>query len=144
MTDKLRGICSIILNKKPRTTNLVLQKLLYFIQAASLIYLKHEAFDDEIQAWQYGPVVPEAYYKFKYNSDLFYIDLPVIEEEVEEIINIIIENLADRNAYDLVDLTHSYNSWKNAWNNGAGSIISKNAIIECHKKIAEQKNGFIF
>lgn len=31
MTDKLRGICSIILNKKPKTTNLVLQKLLYFI-----------------------------------------------------------------------------------------------------------------
>ena len=44
-------------------SNLQLQKILYYIQK---YFLKHDsiAFYDDIEAWQFGPVVPSSYYRF--------------------------------------------------------------------------------
>lgn len=44
--------------KKYRITNLRLQKILYFIQAAFLVFGQKPCFDDVIEAWGLGPVVP--------------------------------------------------------------------------------------
>ena len=63
--DRLLMICSKIINLRPKTTNLELQKYLYFIQAAAVVVLEKEAFTEEIEAWQYGPVVSRAYREFK-------------------------------------------------------------------------------
>lgn len=41
--------------------NVKLQKLMYFAQGWALVTLEHPLFDEEIQAWTYGPVVPELY-----------------------------------------------------------------------------------
>lgn len=144
MSDKLKGICSLILKEKPNTSNLVLQKLLYFIQAASLVYLGEPAFEDSIEAWQYGPVVPKVYYEFKYNHEALINTTPVLEEKLKKLTNVILVNLGDKTAYDLVDLTHSYSSWKEAWRLGSGMVIRNDEIVKCHKKIALMKNGFIF
>ena len=49
-------------------SNLQLQKILYYIQ---LYYLKETgfpAFRDSIEAWQFGPVVPNVYYRFSGNG----------------------------------------------------------------------------
>ncbi|MCF2612865.1 Panacea domain-containing protein [Fusobacterium perfoetens] len=144
MTERLRGICSLILRLNPNTSNLVLQKLLYFIQAASLRYLNQPAFRDEIEAWQYGPVVPEAYREFKYNYDNLKNSQEVAEEPLVRIIEIIINGLGSRSAYDLVNLTHSYNSWQRSWEAGPGTLITLEQIRQCHNEIANIKNGFIF
>lgn len=47
-------------------SNMKLQKLLYLAQGIHLA-LKTDAplFDDPIEAWKYGPVVPSVYHKFK-------------------------------------------------------------------------------
>lgn len=42
-------------------TNLRLQKMLYFAQGWHLARYGTPLFDDEIEAWQYGPVVPSVY-----------------------------------------------------------------------------------
>src|SRR5580704_12809669 len=42
-----------------------LQKLLYYVQGWSLALRGRPAFDDEIEAWTLGPVVPEIYRQFK-------------------------------------------------------------------------------
>lgn len=144
MTERLREICSLILQLKPDTSNLVLQKLLYFIQAGSLHYLNKPAFEDEIEAWQYGPVVPEVYKTFKYNKDYFTTQENNIENELSNLIKQVVNVLGKMDPFDLVDLTHSYCSWINAWNNLYSSIISKESIIECHSEIANRKDGFIF
>lgn len=144
MTERLRGICSLILRLKQDTSNLVLQKLLYFIQAASLHYLQQPAFTDDIEAWQYGPVVPEAYREFKYNYEDLKNFQEIREEELIRIIEIIVNGLGHKGAYDLVNLTHSYNSWRESWRVGPGTLISLDQIRQCHNEIAGQKNGFIF
>ena len=52
-------------SSKQRAVNkLRLQKLLYFIQVDFLINFKEPCFENEMEAWDFGPVVPEAYFKY--------------------------------------------------------------------------------
>ena len=46
-------------------TNLRVNKFLYFAQAWSLVRLNKPLFEEEIQAWQLGPVVPSVYRAFQ-------------------------------------------------------------------------------
>ena len=52
-------------------TNLKLQKLLYYVQAAFLVEYNTPCFDDDIVAWKYGPVVERVYNDFRiYGSNI--------------------------------------------------------------------------
>ena len=44
-------------------TNLKLQKLVYFAQRVSLALNNKALFQEEIQAWKHGSIVPELYTK---------------------------------------------------------------------------------
>lgn len=46
--------------------NLALQKILYFIQAEFLVTKNRPCFHDPIQAWDFGPVVPNIYLKYRF------------------------------------------------------------------------------
>ena len=46
-------------------TNLKLQKLLYYAQGCVMALTDEPLFDEDIQAWEHGPVVPEIYHKYK-------------------------------------------------------------------------------
>ena len=45
--------------------NLKLQKLLFYSQTVHLVFNSEPLFSDEIQAWDYGPVIPSVYEKAK-------------------------------------------------------------------------------
>lgn len=62
--DIARRIVQLSIEEKIPLTNLKLQKLLYY--AWMDYYRENRAFlyGNEIQAWPYGPVVPDAYYEF--------------------------------------------------------------------------------
>lgn len=51
-------------------SNLKLQKLLYFVQAEFLVTTTHACFPEEIEAWDFGPVVPEVYHRYKAYSSI--------------------------------------------------------------------------
>ena len=55
-------------NQGDLMTNLRLQKLLYFAQGWYLARYGKPLFSDEIEAWTYGPVVPEVYQTYKPNG----------------------------------------------------------------------------
>lgn len=46
-------------------TNLKLNKLLYYAQGVFLARTNNPLFDNNIEAWPHGPVVPEVYHKYK-------------------------------------------------------------------------------
>lgn len=46
-------------------TNLRLQKLMYFAQAWCIVRNGQPLFDEPIKAWEYGPVVPPIYKKYR-------------------------------------------------------------------------------
>lgn len=46
-------------------TNMALQKILYFAEGRYLASQDRLLFDSRIEAWDYGPVVPDVYHEFK-------------------------------------------------------------------------------
>lgn len=102
--------------KKNPITNLQLQKFLYYIQGANLVLNDEPIFDNDIIAWQYGPVVPDVYYSYSnyYSKKITGVfprrvdnfnenEIAVIEKVVDILINIDI--------WDIVNETHKQEPW---------------------------------
>lgn len=105
-------------------SNLQLQKILYYIQKS---YLKKnsQAFSDEIEAWKYGPVVPNAYYKFSVFGGMpITLESPVdfqIAPEDAQIIDQIVAEKRKLDPWDMVADTHQSNgAWDRVYKNGDG------------------------
>lgn len=113
-------------------TNLKLQKLLYFIQADFLVDTGSPCFNEEIEAWDFGPVVPEVYHEYKYfgNSNIVLSDRvpPFINERDENRIREMVDEGTRYSASDLVRITHNQAPWRNAYRRYYNNIISKEAI----------------
>ena len=117
-------------------SNLQLQKILYNLQKYFLQnkYISDgkegKLFEDAIEAWQWGPVIPKVYFTFciygamtitgTYNTD--------IDDKVKKIIDPIIEQKRKINPWLLVDETHKKNgAWDRVYKNGAGN----HKVIPC-------------
>lgn len=135
-------------------SNLKLQKLLYFIQAYYLAFTpSHKpCFSEEIEAWNFGPVVPSVYHEFKSfgGGDIPYVnsyyklgnennlwsieevpfDDNCISKEDKKIINDIIDKFSAFSAAELVELTHHQAPWKDAYLPRQNVVITKDAIRE--------------
>lgn len=103
-------------------SNLQLQKILYYIQRE---FLQQDtmAFSENIEAWQFGPVVPEVYKQY-----CGFGALPIrmryevaIQPDDEYIINPIIEKKRVLNPWDMVSDTHSPGkAWDLIYKGGLG------------------------
>lgn len=113
-------------------TNMKLQKLLYYMQGFHLAFFDEPLFEDEIEAWMYGPVVPSVYEEYKacgsagldVNSDDVIISL---NEEEEDMFNQVYEAYGQFSALKLMNMTHAEAPWRLA-HPGYGNIISKDSI----------------
>ena len=100
-------------------TNMKLQKLLYYAQSLHLALYDEPLFQDEIQAWRYGPVCPPAY---SYYSDYESRQLPVptgesfsdVSEAVKALLEETWSNFGMHSACSLKDMTHAESPWKSA------------------------------
>lgn len=73
-------------------TNLKLQKILYYIQGYFFKHLGEAAFDDNIESWRYGPVVPSVYYEYcSYVSNEIQANYD-LDDDVQKISNIETKN----------------------------------------------------
>lgn len=131
ITKCVEGKCPI--------SNLQLQKILYYIQAWSLKSNGNAIFDDEIEAWTFGPVVPEVYYHFcgfgassinvRYNNVLSRI--PDLLGPNIDGIDKLIQEKRKLNPWDLVEETHRKGyAWDIVYRNGDGNkdVIPKELI----------------
>ena len=53
-------------------SNLKLQKMMYYQQGFHLAYFGTPLFDEDIVAWQYGPVVPSVYKEYNRLNPILY------------------------------------------------------------------------
>lgn len=72
-------------------------------------------FDDKIEAWVYGPVVPKVYFEKKLDS-YFSPSLFNGKELVKECIDDVIDDTIDVSDFRLVDISHSDKAWKSKFN----------------------------
>jgi uncharacterized phage-associated protein len=123
-------------DKKP-ITNLQLQKILFFIQRD---YLKENScplFSDDVEAWQFGPVVADVYYAFCGMGSMKilgeYTPSTSIEKNDRCFIDKIVEAKREKYPWDLVRESHKKDgAWDTIFQNGEGNhcIIPIKLIAE--------------
>jgi len=102
-------------------SNLKIQKLLFYAQKTYVSVYGKGFFNDDIEAWRYGPVVPQAYHYFKkYNS--YNIDIVNEREFITNkeplafddllIVDFVWDKYAKYSAGALVDITHTDKAWR--------------------------------
>lgn len=124
-------------------TNLKLQKLLYYAQAWFLVNNEgRRLFPEEIEAWQYGPVIPSIYQKYKdfgrtpievdydYEKDFGYLP-----ENVRQYLSEFCEKFFSLSAAELVGMTHQERPWREAMAAGAGTPISTDVMFEYYTEL---------
>ena len=101
-------------------TNLKLQKLLYYTQALSIKRDNKNLFDDVIEAWDYGPVVPSVYHQYKsFGREILDIKKPNLllgPYDTKVLVDQIIEDKGRYTGIALMHMTHQDNAWKIAYN----------------------------
>ena len=109
-------------DRKP-ISNLQLQKILYFIQKECL---KNGtiAFYDDIEAWQFGPVVPDVYYRFCGAGAMpitLTFDSLELESSDKVLFDKVIVDRRNQNPWDLVNETHKEGeAWDRVYQGGKG------------------------
>lgn len=115
-------------------TNLKLNKLVYFTQADSLRLTGSPIFEDEIQAWQYGPVEPMVYRNFSAhgrNRITEPTSHPDVSQKNADIIDGVAKELGNLSAFDLVNLSHNPNgAWASVYSQGSNKVISLKDIVD--------------
>ena len=112
-------VAKYILKKQGQMTAMKLQKLVYYAQAWSLVWDDKPLYDDEIQAWTNGPVIPKLYniHKGEYLlKDIPVGDISQLQDEEKETIDVILTAYGDKKSQWLSDRTHSEAPWINARN----------------------------
>lgn len=102
-------------------TNLRLNKLMYFAQAWSLVLNKKPLFQEQIEAWPLGPVIPSVYHTYKSygKSQITTIDpqfhLNLLDEEEQQLLFAVMAYYGEYSTRGLVDLSHETGSpWAQA------------------------------
>lgn len=119
-----------------KCSNLKLQTLLYFVQAYFLLEKNDICFDEKIEAWNIGPVVPEAYNGFKRfgSNDIPYTGYfvtavsgfswnkekyndNIIKSDDKRLIDDVVDHFSDYSACSLMRLAKSQKPWIEAHRN---------------------------
>jgi uncharacterized phage-associated protein len=109
-------------------TNLKMQKLVYYAYAWNLVINKEKLFDEPIEAWPKGPVVPSLYESLaKYGStpiqqeNASFADSTIAEswrnhqaKGTLSVLDQVYEAYSPLSAFELVAMTHNEKPWKHA------------------------------
>ena len=119
--------------KNRSISNLKLQKLLYFVRAEFLVSKGEPCFFEEIEAWDFGPVVPEVYRKYRIygSASIPYIkgiDSGKILSGDKALIDRIVDECSKYSAAMLVEVTHAQDPWKKAYKRYQNNIITNDSI----------------
>ena len=115
----VHDVAAYILEKKGPMTAMKLQKLVYYCQAWSLVWDERPLFNEPIQAWANGPVVPALYAEhrgcFMVGRDIMPTGDPSkLDTDARETVDAVLEFYGQRSAQWLSDLTHAETPWQEA------------------------------
>ena len=129
-------------NKGDLISNKKLQKLLYYVEAWSLVHT--ESFiKEDFQAWVHGPVVPESYHRYKVfmYSPIVSSYAPeetsgkrlenifkTIGEKQKSLVEDVLTRYGALNSFQLEMLSHSEYPWKSARGNISPFVHSTEVI----------------
>ncbi len=144
VANRLLQKMSEVSNGTELMTNMKLQKMLYYQQGFHLAAFDTPLFDDEIEAWMYGPVVPSVYEHYRsYGKNGIAPSEDVLEfkDRIEEsLFDEVFDVYGIYSATGLMEMTHSETPWMNT-EVGSGNVISKNLIRSFFKTRLSRGEG---
>jgi uncharacterized phage-associated protein len=121
-------------------SNMKLQKILYFAQAAHITVENSPLFSEEIYAWKYGPVVDEVYHAYKGNQSTP-IERPLsnkfekLDSSTTSFLEEVWQLFGKYTAAKLVEMSHAHAPWKSVYDGSRNKLISKNSIQKYYKNV---------
>lgn len=116
-------------------SNMKLQKMLYYQQGFHLAYFNTPLFDEDIEAWMYGPVVPCVYEHFKGKGSMGlepFADEITLSDIEENLFDEVFQVYGAYSASGLMNMTHQELPWQTT-PTGAGNIISSEKMVQFFK-----------
>lgn len=145
------------LDSDTRLDHLQLNKLCYLVNGFTLREREEPAFYNDVEAWRFGPVVPEVYTAYKdYGSNpITSLDMcrtslndkKAVSERWGELVDIIGQDVASiaygvvktygkYRGWDLVHMTHKKRTpWKKAYRAGRNNVIPTDAIRQFYRNL---------
>ncbi|MCL6429045.1 hypothetical protein LT335_00606 [Spiroplasma sp. JKS002669] len=123
--NKLFAITDYIIKRHKVTDSVKIQKILYFLYLEYLKEKNQKLFEDEFEAWIYGPVLRTVYNHLKYNGlffdeyetldidkgPIFIKFLSLDDKEIMAFIDKKITKYKNQNTFNLVEKTHQTSPW---------------------------------
>lgn len=115
-------------------SNLKLQKLVYYAQGFWLALYKDPLFNEEIEAWMHGPVIPTLYHHYKaFKSERIPVpedmDFTCYTRQHRELFDEIYALYGQYSAWKLREMTHN----ESPWINNVNRVISHQDLTEYFK-----------
>lgn len=133
----VKDVANYIINSM-EVDNLKLQKLTYYSQAVFMVLNeKTPLFNEEIEAWQYGPVIPELYRTYKkYGFDTIERvggSAKLTAKEIESV-DLVLDYYGKMSGVELIGRTHQESPWKDVYDpHKKHIIITKESIYNYYK-----------
>lgn len=114
-------------------SNLKLQKLVYYAQGFHLALYGKPLFDDPVEAWTHGPVVPGLYRHYKHHgrapiTEADYDPTGRFTQDQVGLLNEVYAVLGQYSAWKLRDMTHSEPPWMDS--EATAGVIPQSAMRE--------------
>ncbi|MBQ6450000.1 DUF4065 domain-containing protein [bacterium] len=125
-----------------------LQKLLYYSYAWYLVDTRNERrlFNDDIEAWKYGPVVRSVYDVFK-NRGADSIKHPYVlgthdenyglDLAQQEVVEDVYKSYGMKNAIELMEMTHNEEPWIKTYQEGKNNVIDPQIIYQFYSQLSQ-------
>ena len=137
---------------------LKLIKFIYFTWGWVWAYTKEELYNDRIEAWDFGPVIPSVYHAFKYqkpditekvvearvdyNENLeHYTPVLDVSEKIRHVIDDVWNLYITYPSGQLIERTHADGPWRVVYRPGIRNIeIPKSLIQEFYERLVSSKS----
>lgn len=134
-------VAAYILKEKESLPAMKLQKLVYYSQAWSLVWDEMPLFEEPVEAWANGPVVPALYanHRGQFRVSEISGSPSNLSTSQKETIDKVLEFYGDHDSQWLSDLTHMESPWRDA-RKGLSPGQRGNEVIS-HASMAEYYEG---
>lgn len=110
----VHDVAAYIVSRNPGIEALSLQKMLYYAQGIFLGMYGDVLFDAELQAWKYGPVVPEVRANHRWEDRVFGYpsgDASSLDSKARAVVDAVLDSFGHLGGWVLAEMTHLEPPW---------------------------------
>ena len=131
-------------DKKCPIDIITLQKLVYLAYGWCWALLRKQLFEDKIEAWKYGPVIPNVWDAFEWRgfsiSEPYYNNQKEFKEDVVEVLDTIYKVYIKEESAKMIAITHASGTpWSLVSNSKHNKEIPKHMIWHYFELLYEER-----